>query len=220
MDYFGDASGDLRGLLNGDCPVYVAAVVGGDSDSCARCVNRTVRQVTDLEEAKWNNLFDKRKRRLVECFGEQNQLQFGYALLTREKLHSLDEYHYLYEDASFPPDWDLALEGFAYGEVLFEMGARDGQRSRFEFDRVASKKQSEAVRDHVETFVPDVNTSFRGSRKSKGIQAADCLAGAVAEDYKSDTQWLSNIDDDRISECSSTALLQLERLLDEYTTGP
>jgi hypothetical protein len=220
MDYFGDASGDLRGLLNGNCPVYVAAVVGGDSYSCARCTNKAVRQVTDLEEAKWNNLLDKRKRRLIECLAEQDHLQFGYALLTRDKLHSVEEYHHLYENVSFPPDWDLALEGYAYGEVLFEMGARDEQRPIFKFDRVSSKKQSEAVRDHVKTFVPDVNTFFQGSHQSKGIQAADCVAGAVAEDYKSDTDWLSEVSDERITECSSTALLQLEHSLDEYTTGP
>lgn len=220
MDFFGDASGDLRGLLKGDCEVYVAAVVGGDRMSCARCAKKAVRRVDDIAEAKWNDLLPKQKRRLFECFAENEHVEFGYAEITREQLQSFQLSHLLYQDVHLPPDWDLALEGYAYGELLFEMGAKDDRRPIFVFDRVASKPQCEAVKEHVHHFVQEVKTDYQGSRQESGIQSADCFAGAVAEDHKSDTEWLSYIDDDRIHEQSYMSLLQLEQRLEDYDAGP
>lgn len=220
MVYFGDASGHLRGVLNGDCEVYVAAVVGGDKIRCGKCAKQAVRRIDDLPEAKWNSLKQTPKRRLVDCLADHQSISLGVAQFTREKLQSLNNYHLLYQDISFPPDWDLALEGYAYGEILYEMNAKDDQRPVFEFDRVSSKEQSVAVRDHVEKFVPETNIFFQGSRQSNGIQTADCLAGAVAEDFKSNTEWLSRIDDDRIVECSNFSLIQLEQRLSEHSTAP
>lgn len=218
--YFGDASGHLRGVLNGDCEVYVAAVVSGDRMRCGKCAKQAVRRIGDLTEAKWNSLKETPKRRLVDCLAEQESVSLGFARFTRENLQTLDKYHLLYQDVSFPPDWDLALEGYAYGEILYEMGAKSDRRPIFEFDRVSSKEQSRAVRNHVEEFVPDTNTFFDGSRQNNGIQTADCLAGAVAEDFKSDTEWLSRIDDNRITDCSNFSLIQLEQRLSEYSTAP
>jgi len=39
---------------------------------------------------------------------------------------------------NLPPDGTLALEGYAYGELLFEMGATE-EHTVFAFDRVSSK---------------------------------------------------------------------------------
>jgi hypothetical protein len=177
--------------------------------------------VNDLPEAKWCDLLDKQKRRLFECFGENEHLEFGYAKFTRTQLQSIGPSHLIYQDVEFPPAWDVALEGWAYGEILMEMGANHDQRPPvFEFDRMASKSQSVALCDHVREFVKKVDPFVEGSRKSKGIQAADCFAGAVAEDYSSDTNWLKHIDDDRIVECSPGALIQLQHKLVEYDSEP
>lgn len=220
MDYFGDASGHLKGLLTGNCDIYVAAVVGGDKMACRRCPKRAVRRVDDLEEAKWKDLLDKQKRRLIECFADNDYLEFGYAAFTRKQLQSLQLSHLLYQDAEFPPAWDLALEGWAYGEILFEMDAPEEQRMTFTFDRVASQPQSEAVSEHVEDFIATIDPYMVESKGSKAVQAADCLAGAVAEDKTSDANWLDSINDDRIVECSASALVQLEAQLSEYNSEP
>jgi len=220
MDFFGDASGDLRGLLNGEDEVYVAAVVAGDRISCGRCAKQAVRRVDDIAEAKWNDLLPKQKRRFFECFADNDHLKFGYAKFTQRQLQSLRLSHLLYQGVTLPPDWDLALEGYAYGELLYEMGADEDRRPIFVFDRVASKPQCEDVKEHVHHFVEEIKTDYQGSRQVNGIQAADCLAGAVAEDHKSDTDWLTHIDDDRIYERSHMSILQLEQRLEEYDAGP
>lgn len=208
MDYYGDESGHFKGVLQGDCEVCVIAIVAGDRIDCARCPKRAVRDIDDISEAKWADLFDVQKRRLLECFVECNSLEFGYSLFTQQQLHSLENYHLLYQDITFPPAWDLALAGYAYGEILYEMGVPDDGRALFRFDRISSQKQSEKMVDHIRHFVPDVNIRYKGSRQSPGIQAADCLAGAVAEDHKSDTEWLSYVERTDITECSATSLIQ------------
>jgi len=219
MDYFGDASGHLRGLLTGACDVYVAAVVAGDRMSCGRCAKRAVRRVDDIPEAKWNDLMPKQKRRLFECFADNDHIEFGYVEITQDQLQSLQLSHLLYQDA-LSLDWDLALEGYAYGELLFEMDADEEQIATFTFDRVASKAQSEAVLNHINHFVDDVNVFYEGSRKSAGIQSADCLAGGVAEDLTSDSKWLSNLDNENIYDRSHLAILQLEKDLEEFYSEP
>ncbi len=216
MDYFGDASGHFKGVLQGDCEVCVVAIVAGDQVSCGRCPKRTVRRVDDIPEAKWHDLLDKQKRRLFECFADNDHIQFGYAVFRQEQLKSMDDYHLLYQDVSFPPKWDLALEGYAYGEILYEMGADEDGRPVFEFDRVSAKKQSEKVENHVKTFVPDINTFIKGSRQSNGIQAADCLAGAVSEDLRKGTNWLDYLDSEDVVECSETSLIQVENDLTSH----
>jgi len=210
MDYFGDESGHFKGVLQGNCEVCVVAVVAGDRISCGSCPKKTVRRIDDIPEAKWNDLMEHQKRRLFECFADQDHISFGYATFTQDQLYTLENYHRLHQDVEFPPAWDLALKGYAYGEILYEMGADTEDISVFEFDRVASKKQSEAVVEHIHSFVPGTNVFYKGSRKIAGIQAADCLAGAVSEDLRKGTDWLSHLTDQEVVECSETALIQLE----------
>ncbi|WP_324757133.1 DUF3800 domain-containing protein [Haloarcula sp. GH36] len=220
MDYFGDESGHLKGVLQGDCEICVMAIVAGDKVSCGQCAKRAVRNIDDIPEAKWNDLLDKQKRRLFECLADNEHIEFGFATFTQEKLRSVDGYHYLHQDVKFPPAWDLALAGYAYGEILYEMGASNENIATFTFDRISSKKQSEKVADHFQEYVPGVSPFIKGSRQSPGIQTADCLAGAVAEDHKGESDWLSNLDQSNITECSYSSLAKLETDLHRYETEP
>ena len=211
MYYYGDVSGDFRGLLNGHCDVVVVGVVGGGKIDCMRCPKKTVRRIDDIPEAKWNDLTDVQKRRFFDCFTGQEDVRYGYAQFDKEMLHTMDNYHHIYQDVCFPPDWDLALTGYAYGEILYEMDVTDDRHQPiFEFDRVASKQQSVDVKEHVEEYVPDANIFIQGSRQSHGIQAADCLAGGIAEDEKNGTDWLNELSSDRVTHVGYHSLLKLE----------
>jgi len=217
MDAFGDVSGHFRNLLSAECEVAVVGVALGDGILAGRCPKQTVRNVTDIAEARWNDLTDVQKRRFIDCIADEERLDFGYAKFTRDQLHSLKNHYLLHQVGGMSPAWDLALTGYAYGEILFEAGARDETRNVFKLDRVGSKPQSQVIADHISQFIPNVNPFIEGSRKSAGIQAADCFAGAVAEDHKRGTDWLSEISDDRIVRAGSTALIQLES--DLYAQG-
>lgn len=210
MKYFGDESGHFKGVLNGDCDVCVIGVVAGDRLDAYRCPKRLLRRLTDIPEIKWRDLREADKRRIFECFSEED-LQFGYASFTLEMLQTMKNYHLLYQDVTFPPTWDIALAGYAYGEILFELGARSVNQTVFKCDRISSQNQSQEMVDHIEHFVPEVEGFHKGSRQVPGIQAADCLAGAVAEDMKSSTDWLDYLDTEKVVNCSSLSLIQLEK---------
>lgn len=216
MEAYGDVSGHFRGLLNGSCEVVVVGVAVGDELLAGSCPKKTVRRVDDIPEAKWHSLTDVQKRRFIDCVAEQDRLEFGYATFTRDSLNTLKNHYLLHQNVSFPPDWDLALTGYAYGEVLYEYGAKDESVAAFFLDRVASRSQGEAVCNHVKKFVPNINPFLKGSRESSGIQAADCIAGAIAEDSKNGTNWMGAIDSSRLKNCGSAALVQLENDLDDH----
>ena len=214
MDYFGDESGHFRGLIQGDCKVCVIAVVEGDRIASGKCPKRTVRNISDVSEAKWNDLNPVQKRRLFECFAEQDNIRFGYARFTADMLHSLKNHYKLHQNVDFPPAWDLALAGCAYGELLFELDASDDYRPpNITVDRISSKPQTEKMMQFVDDYVDDATVYLKGSHQSEGVQAADCFAGAIAEDYKSDTNWQSYLDGDMVVEASYNSLLRLEHLL-------
>ena len=220
MHCFGDESGDLRSLLTGDCEVCVYGVVAGDYVNCGRCAKQAVRNINDIPEAKWNALTDTQKRRFIDCLRDCDGVQYGYAEFDRKKLHTLNNYHHLYQEVSFPPDWDLALAGYAYGEIMFELGATEERRAMLDFDRVASRSQSEAIVEHVTEFVPDVAARIQSSRQAKTVQTADCLAGAIAEDIRKETDWIEQLGDPEMVEGHHAALIQLEQQLTEYDTVP
>jgi len=224
MDYFGDESGHLKSLLTGDCEVWTVVVIAGDKVAASRCAKKTVRNVTNVDEAKWNDLTDIQKRRFIDCVSDLDSLEFAHATIERADLNSLQYSHLLYQDVCFPPDWDLTLLGYVYGEALFEFNApNDHLPPNFRFDRIASQKQSDAVVDHVLTFVPEIpeqNIQHASSKQVSGIQAADCAAGAFAEDIKNGSNWMSEFPDNRLTEVKYAALTQLEHRLHEYDTGP
>lgn len=209
MEYFGDESGHLKGVLQGDCQVCVIGVVAGERLDTYRCPKRTLRRLNDIPEVKWRDLRETEKRRMFECFASED-LQFGYAAFTHDNLESMDKYHLLYQDIQLPPAWDIALAGYAYGEILFELGASSDSRGVFECDRISSTKQSQNMVDHIEPFVPEVDTAHKGSRQVPGIQAADCLAGGIVEDIQQGTSWLEYIDAESVVDCKYMALTQLE----------
>ncbi|WP_323677559.1 hypothetical protein [Halorubellus sp. PRR65] len=220
MHYFGDVSGHLRNLLHGDCEVCVFGVVGGDNVSAGRCAKRAVRRIDDIPEAKWNDLTSTQKRRFFDCLADQQDtVEYGYSVITKGQLHSMDNYHLLYQDVDLT--WDLAFTGYVYGEILFEMGATEERRALFTFDRVASKKQCEKVKTHLSDFIPDVKVYYEGSRQSNGIQSADCLAGGIAEDTKAGTDWMSELETDAVTKgMNSAALAHLEKSLSDISAGP
>lgn len=216
MIYFGDVSGDFRGLLRDEVEVCVAAVVGGSRHDCYRCPKKTVRNVQDIPEAKWNDLTRVQKRRFFECLSDHSDaLQFGYAAFQKRHLHTLEKYHKLYQDVQFPPAWDLALTGYAYGELLFEMSENSGDDPEFEFDRVASEPQCEGVVTAVRELVEDATSRYKSSRQVPGIQTADCLAGGVAEQYKGGEPWLDYLSPETVTDCRDMTLIQLENKLSE-----
>jgi len=216
MDAFGDVSGTFRGLITHHCPVVVVGVVIGDRIAASRCPKNTIRNVQDVQEAKWRNMTEVQKRRMIDCFADNDHLEFGYAVFTADDLHELACHYLLHQGVDFPPAWDIALTGYAYGEILFEYGAREERRVVFETDRMASKPQWDSMINHVERFVPSVSSYVKGSQENPAVQAADCLAGATAEDHKRNTDWLSEIADDRIVNCSQLSLIQLENDLTDY----
>jgi hypothetical protein len=216
MECFGDVSGHFKSLIKHNCEVVVVGVVIGDKVAAARCPNKTVRDVTDIKEAKWNDLTDLQKRRMIDCLADNPHLEFGYSLFTAEQLHTLKNHYLLHQDVCFPPDWDLALTGYAYGEIAMDRGVGDEPRLLYHIDRVASASQTEAVLNHIQQFVEMDQGVIADSARVKGIQAADCFAGAVAEDFKRDTNWLAEFNDSQITEASKTSLIQLENDLVEY----
>lgn len=213
--YFGDVSGTPRGLLQGGEEVCVVAVVAGDRQDCYRCPKRTVDHVRDISEAKWNDLTHTQKRRFFDCLSENSSdLKLGYAAFTEDDLKTVENYHKLYQDIVFPPAWDLTLRGFAYGEIVFEL-ANDPSNASIEFDRIASQPQCEAVQDAITEFVTGIHSQFKSSRQVPGIQAADCLAGGIAEQLKGGEPWLDYLDSAEVVSCKNTALIQLEHKLTE-----
>jgi|GEM_PF-1805865 len=222
MEYFGDVSGHFKGLLNGHCEVVVVGVVRGDRLAAGKCAKKAVRQVEDIPEARWNDMKDVQKRRFFDCLAERDPLEFGYATFTRENLESLSNTYVLYQqDISLDPDWDLALTGYAYGEIMFELDALEERRDPiFQHDRVSAKTQSQAVADHVQAFLPTASVHYTGSRQEPGIQTADCLAGAIAEDFKKETNWEGYLYEEDLTDCKYNSLVQLEHFLEVQSTGP
>jgi hypothetical protein len=215
--YFGDASGDLRGLRDQNCQVYVVSVVRGEVHECRRCAKRTVQQVENVPEAKWNNLREVQKRRAFDILAESD-LDFGIAKITWVELHQLDD-AYLLHEGRFRRDWDIALEARAYAEIVSMLGTESTQID-FTFDRVASASQSDDIVEWIKQINPQIFPDFTGSRQEHGIQTADCLAGAVAEDHKRGTTWVDKISDDRIAICDETVLSNFQLQLHTYESDP
>lgn len=218
MDAFGDVSGTFRNLLNSDseCEVVAVAVVIGDKIAAARCPKQTVRNITDVDEAKWTELMDHQKRRVIECLADNEHLRFGYVTFTFDQLDSLKYSYLLFQNVEFPPAWDIVLTGYAYGEILFKADAESEHQVVFHPDRMASVPQTKTLREYVETFVSVDHMYIERSHDAHGIQAADCIAGAIRETHIGRYDWLDYFNTDELIEASPTALIQLESELDDY----
>ena len=193
MPYYGDVSGDLRGLLNDEFDRCVVAVVAGSRVDCQRCPKRTVRNITRIDEAKWNELKYVEKRRFMECLSDcSEELSFGYATFIKSQLQSIQHSHRLYQEQT-PPVWDIALRGYAYSEIIRDL-LKDGERAVFYPDQFASKKQQEQLETVVDTYTTNVSVSASSSEQRKGIQAADCLAGGIREEKNGAEPWTDYLD--------------------------
>lgn len=217
---YGDESGTLRNVLRGEEEVFVLGVVAGGQFDCAACAKRAVREVTDLAEAKWNDLTELQKRRVIDCFREKTDLSFGFAAIERESLLDLEGHYLLFRDDSFATDWDLLTIAHGYCELLHALPVSVTSQDRFRFDQLASRSISTEVLDRVESRWPELDAGYGSSRQIRGIQAADCFAGAVAEDLKRGTTWREELDGRGVVDVSAETLIRLERLLHDERAGP
>jgi|APHM01.1.fsa_nt_gi hypothetical protein len=158
----------------------------------------------------------KQKRRLFSYLSDSN-LNLGIARIQTRGLADLNGWYKLF-NYKFDLDWDLALEARAYAEIVPRLSGE--QHTEFVFDRVNSPRQSDRVVSRVEELLNDTDVSFEGSRQEKGIQTADCLAGAAAEDERHDTDWLDKLSEGRLIECGDAVLSRFDISVHTYNTDP
>ena len=217
MEFYGDESGHLRSLLEGDEDLFVLAVAAGDPECCMRCPKRAVRNVSNIEEAKWSDLTDTQRRRMIDCLAKcEPDLSFGYVAIELEDLHRLKNHHRLYQD-DLRYDWDLCVIGDCYAELVRDLaGDRNGYS--FIFDRMISKRKSNKVVEVIEETTRGLNVSYDNSRKTDGIQTADCFAGAVREDRLRKQNWLDEFEE--VNDSTESALATVEERLFGAKTDP
>lgn len=217
MELYGDESGHLRSLLDGDEDLFVLAVVAGNAECCMRCPKRAVRNVTNIEEARWNDLTATQRRRLVDCLAEcEPDLSLGYVAIEQCDLRQLQGHYRLYE-GDLKYDWDLCVIADCYASVVEELLQSEGNYT-FTFDRLFSKKMSGRVVEAMHETTPELEICHDDSRKVAGIQTADCFAGAVREDRLREQNWLDEFEE--VSDATKFALATIEDRLLNAKTGP
>jgi hypothetical protein len=217
MELYGDESGHLRSLLEGDEDLFVLAVVAGEPERCMRCPKRTVRNVTNIEEAKWSELTDTQRRRMIGCLAECGlNLSFGYVVIEQSDLLQLQDHYRLYED-DLRYSWDLGVIADCYASIGEELLQSKGNHT-FTFDRLFSKKMSKRIIETMAETTPELEVRHADSRKVTGIQTADCLAGAVREDWLREQNWLDEFEE--VSNVTESALATVEERLLDLKTGP
>lgn len=217
MEIYGDESGHLRSLLDGEEDLFVLAVVAGAPERCMACPKRAVRNVTDIEEAKWSDMTATQRRRLVDCLTESEpHLSFAYVAIERSDLLGLKRHYHLHQD-NLEYGWDLCVIGDCYAELVRQV-VRSEANPTFTFDRLFSKKMSDRVVDIVQNTSLNLDVNHANSRQVKGIQAADCFAGAVREDRLEGRNWLNEFQE--VACATEFALAGVERRLHEQGTGP
>ncbi|QCD64850.1 MULTISPECIES: DUF3800 domain-containing protein [Halomicrobium] len=166
-----------------------------------------------MDEAKWYDMKTVEKRRFMECLGENSPpLEFGYAVFELDDFTNLRSHYKLFQDVSFPPIWDIAIRGIAYTEILYELSG--DTNIEFYPDQFRSGVQTDKLCEVIENRLKKAEIECVSSEQVDGVQAADCLAGAVAEEQKGGTPWLEHTNaESQIAECSSWTLIELERLL-------
>lgn len=218
MEFFGDESGHLRSLLGGACELFVLAVVGGDLMACSRCPKRAVRNASDLAEAKWSDMTDVQKRRMVDCLRDSD-LSFCYVAIRESDLRDLDDHYLLFQDR-LHLDWDLAVMADAYAEMLAHLAPNSSSCYPFTFDQMIGKRQSDEVADAITERLPAFDVDHAGSRQVRGLQTADCFAGAVAESLRGESDWLAQLDDANVTCTTEYALISVEKRLHDVKTDP
>lgn len=220
MQLFGDESGHLRSILQGDCDLFVVGLVAGDSTRCRSCPKKAVRNIQDINEAHWSELTQTQKRRLVDCLtASEEELSFGYIAIEPADLHELDKHYRFYEE-DLEYAWDLCVIGDCYAELVLQLVDGGATNPTFTFDEFMSGKMSNRIVDVMADRVDGVSIEYGNSRQISGIQTADCFAGAVREHLSGDRNWLDEFDSHNIVCGTEYALATVERRLYEGSTGP
>lgn len=220
MELFGDESGHLRSLLDGDCNLFVISLVAGDPARCRACPKRAVRNVQDISEARWCDLTEIQKRRMIDCLVDCGaDLSYGYVAIEHADLHDLERHYRLYED-DLRYAWDLCIIGDCYAELAGQL--IDGRASdcRLTFDRFMSQKMSDRIIEVIHETRSDLVVEHGNSRQVGGIQTADCFAGAVREHLQEDEDWLDSFDDNLVTCGTNYALAGVEHRLFAEETAP
>ena len=209
MYAFGDESGNFRNLLSGNEPYFALAVVAGDSDACRACAARTIRLSDSMKKAKWNELTDVEKRRFIDTVSDRD-VRVAYAVTEQSDFNRMRHSYALYEAGRMGIRPTSFVTGTMYAALLLSF---EDSVSTFEFDKVWSDDISETVVGVLQEVGASFDPSPVISSQSKGVQTADCAAGAVRE-HVLDGGWQSALRDWRDE--SEYALATVEKWLSEY----
>lgn len=215
MNCYGDESGHFNNVVAGHEEASSLAVIGGDYNACRHCAKKTVRRIPTIDELKWSNLEGPNKRRFIECIDDQDLL-IGYAAFDRDRLLSIDNSYLLHQSPSHgETPWDLISMGCGYAEIIRNLSGEFQFPVSLEFHQIFNHRQSEKIREIVQSEVPRSTVGYGLSDSNKGIQAADGIAGAAAEDVAAGSNWLDSLDDRRVFDYTDQTLIQPEHRLDE-----
>lgn len=216
MHCFGDGSGTFNNVLQGDEECFSIAVIGGAPERAAACPGKFIRKL-GFHELKWYNLERHAdRRRVMECLGdcENSGLWFAYTVVTREDLLELQSHYMLLQDGHLDTRPDIFAKAVFYSDLLETIGELSGNRPEyFYFDKFGPKPNWEEMKAHLYDLHGGVDHRWEGSRQRKGIQAADCIAGAARGDRTMHTSWIGSLPGDRVQDCTDTSLERLEQAL-------
>ncbi len=212
MPAFGDESGHLRNLLTGECPRYSLAVVVSDIHTCRGPAKRLVKRVSNLTEAKWNELNALQKRRFWDNLCGRD-VQVAYLSVDRDRLHSMDPDHLLYRDGLGGFDTDMFTVGVFYAALVNELRLGEQRMGPLTFDRQIGKRQCDEAASVLKTRAEGVQVAHADSRTEKGIQTADCVAGAVSEHHDEGEAWLGDTGSVSVVDGTDYAMASLEKEL-------
>lgn len=177
MKAYGDESGNFNNLLSGNEPYFALAVVAGEGVDCQACSKRTVRNASQMKEAKWNDLTDVQKRRFLDSVSERG-LDVCYTVVEFDQFDRMRHGYALHHAELMDVRPASFVTGAMYAALLLSL---DASVSKFQFDRVWSQKISAEVIDVMADVGTDVDAEEVISSQSKGVQTADCAAGAARE---------------------------------------
>lgn len=214
--YFGDESGNFRGLLSGNEQYFGVAVVKGEASECARCPKRAVRRASGVEEARWSDLTDVQRRRVSDCIQSVDGLEAAVAVIESRNINRLTHGYVLRQD-SLEYDNDMVVLACLYGAALAQLDIMSVQNPQFTFDRCISVKMSNQVCELLQNSgLPGV-IEHRASKAVRGIQLADCVIGAFVSDRYAGTEYLAG---GPVTEITTYGLAVLEKTLSDLRAGP
>lgn len=216
MYAFGDESGNFRAVLGGDAEeVFTLGVLVGGQHECGGCAKRAVRRAKTMDEAKWTDMSRVQKRRAVECLNETDRnLRFGYIVCDQQRLTSLRYDYELYNEANIDVAADVAYISVGYSFILRDILA-ETEGVNFTFDQFYSPPQSNAIERLVDREVELRSIEYGSSHSVRGIQSADCIAGAVSETHRGGNDWEEAFSEERSHDCTEAFHTYLDRWLSE-----